>query len=363
MNKQTEATPVVAPVVLPRHGRAPTQEELAKIIAMHSLTRPHLSKSEAQWIAEHIATIPGVKHDPFGNYWVHQGESETLFSAHTDDVDTYSGRREVTCDSGVLKRRSRKKNKAKVLGADNAAGCWMLIEMFKAGVPGTYVWHRGEERMGLGSSYIADNHAEYIKKHYKRAVAFDRRGTTSVITHQWGGRCCSDEFGSALAVALNRKIETGSYTLDAHGMFTDTASYTHLIPECTNVSVGTSDEHRSTESLDLWHLCALRDACCALNWETLPAMRDPEAKEVDDVWGWDNEAPAKAPKKVNGGRSYGYGYSSPAEADWRLVNDLEACSDVQAIVEEYPGEVAALVEDYGCDAQYLREAIAQMWGI
>jgi hypothetical protein len=113
-------------------------------------------------------------------------------------------------------------------------------------------------------------------------VAFDRRGTWSVITHQFGGRCCSDEFGEALAAQLNMHNDDFMYVTDDGGVFTDTANYTEIIPECTNLSVGYYDEHTDRERLDLAHLFALRDALLKVNWGALPVKRDPTKFERFD---------------------------------------------------------------------------------
>ena len=50
------------------------------------------------------------------------------------------------------------------LGADDGAGVFLMLEMIDANVEGTYIFHRGEERGGWGSSQIAELHADYIKQ-------------------------------------------------------------------------------------------------------------------------------------------------------------------------------------------------------
>jgi hypothetical protein len=131
---------------------------------------------------------------------------------------------------------------------------------------------------------MAEAHAEFFKG-FDRAVAFDRRGTADVITHQAMGRCASDEFGRALAEALNDY--TGlAYLPSDGGVFTDTANLTKLIPECTNLSVGYDSEHMAAETLDVDHWLALREACLTLAWETLPTERDPSVVEKWDSYGW-----------------------------------------------------------------------------
>lgn len=61
----------------------------------------------------------------------------------------------------------------------------------------------------------------------------------------------------------------------ARGIFTDTANYTHLIPECTNVSVGYYHEHTKDEALDLDYLRELSEKVIEVDWEDLPTTREP----------------------------------------------------------------------------------------
>jgi hypothetical protein len=166
------------------------------------------------------------------------------------------------------------------LGADDAAGAWVMLEMIDAGVPGTYMFHRGEECGGLGSRHIANKHTDFLEMH-DYAIAFDRRGSTSVITHQGYGRCCSDAFAQALADAINDD-GVSMYMPDDTGVFTDTANYTDDIPECTNLSCGYANEHSGNETLHLPTLFALRDACLRIDWASLPVARDPAVVEKYD---------------------------------------------------------------------------------
>lgn len=206
--------------------------------------------------------------------------SRTMFSCHIDTV----GRSEKDHDLiGVDDRTIGVSAKNDCLGADDGAGVWLMLEMIDAKVPGCYVFHRGEERGGIGSSGVARHHTDFLAG-FDRAIAFDRRGTHSVITHQGFGRCCSDEFGEALATAFNDTIdETYFFAPDAGGVFTDTANYTDDIPECTNVSIGYEHEHSSDETLDIHYLFALREACLKIDWEALPTKRKPGESDLD--WG------------------------------------------------------------------------------
>ena len=72
-----------------------------------------------------------------------------------------------------------------------------MLEMIKASVPGLYIFHRDEEVGGKGSKYISINTPEILKG-IQFAIAFDRYGTTSVITEQMGGKCASREFADSI---------------------------------------------------------------------------------------------------------------------------------------------------------------------
>jgi hypothetical protein len=264
-----------------------------RLRSMLSVMRPHGSEAEASWVEKFImpyapvtfsaVTKKGAAEEPMA-YAITIGESRTIFSSHVDTVHREGGYQKVYYD---MKKECYHKRDNKPLGADDAAGVWLLLEMIDAGIPGLYLVHRGEERGGIGSGFMADNHDKFLKN-FDRAIAFDRKATHSIITHQGTGRCCSDKFGDALASALNAADDTMEfmYQNDDSGVYTDTAEYTHLIPECTNVSVGYYDEHTPNERLYLPHLLALRDAALKIDWENLPVVR--EAKKPEAFSGWSN---------------------------------------------------------------------------
>lgn len=186
-------------------------------------------------------------------YYYKASDDPILWSSHTDSVHTGSGNVNVAFDPFM--------NLVYVadtqcpLGADDAAGMWIMFQMIRAGIGGTYMFHIGEEVGGIGSSGVALHHPDFLKK-YKAAIAFDRKDVCSVITHQGFDRCCSDDFADSFITCL------GLDTLgkDDGGVFTDTANYTGLIGECTNISIGYYDEHTQNESLDAEYLVKLLSA-------------------------------------------------------------------------------------------------------
>ena len=108
-------------------------------------------------------------------------------------------------------------------------------------------------------------------------LSFDRRATDSVITYQSSTRCCSDAFADALARQLN--LSGMKYRKDEGGVYTDSAEFVDIIPECTNLSVGYYKEHTVNESQNIKHLEKLAEACLKVDWENLPTKRDPSKTE------------------------------------------------------------------------------------
>jgi hypothetical protein len=242
---------------------------------MLSYKRGHGSATEAQWIERFIQPYEPINLNDMALVIVTDDKSRTMFSCHTDSVHRKEGRQKVKYNT---KEQTYYKDDDEPLGADDAAGAWLMLEMIDAGVPGTYVFHRGEECGGIGSRFLAAHYDEFLES-FDRAIAFDRRGSTSVITHQGMGRCCSDTFAEALADALSAH-EPCIYMPDDTGVFTDTANYTEIIPECTNIACGYANEHSGRETLHLPTIFALRDACIKLDWESLPTERNPLVMET-----------------------------------------------------------------------------------
>lgn len=250
-----------------------------RLLEMLSYKRPYNSTTEVNWIDRFIMPygpeVLGEKDDPMV-YLVtvknpDGSEPNILFSGHTDTMHHKPGRQKLVVDKikGLIS-----KNDGEPLGADDAAGVWLLLEMIDAEVPGVYSFPRGEERGGIGSSWFAKNCSTWLQR-FDYAVAFDRKATDSIITHQGCGMCCSNTFAEALGNALNEHGDYFMYSPDDTGIYTDTAEYVDLIAECTNVSVGYYSEHTENERLDVNHLTALRDACVKVNWSALPVVRRP----------------------------------------------------------------------------------------
>jgi len=172
-----------------------------------------------------------------------------------------------------------------VLGADDTTGIWLMLNMIKARIPGTYFFFRGEEVGGIGSTHMFDEHPE-LYQHLNCMITFDRMDLNHIITHQMSQRCCSDTFTKSLANAINPHMPTHlQYAADSTGSFTDSANFTDHISECTNLSVGYYHQHTTKEIQAAVFALNLRDALLKTDWTTLEYERVPTTIEYDDEWG------------------------------------------------------------------------------
>jgi hypothetical protein len=150
--------------------------------------------------------------------------------------------------------------------------------MVLAGIPGHYVFHYAEECGGIGSKDLAQHETEWLALH-DYAIAFDRRGTKDIVTHQWCIRTASDAFAYSISDALGM---AGIPDYAPHsGIYTDTAEYEGLIAECSNLSVGYRHEHSPNETLDVAHLLKLLAALLRLDQSSLVHDREPGAVEYE----------------------------------------------------------------------------------
>lgn len=302
----------------------------AELITMLTARRPAWSKTERKFIKTHLVPL-GVTSDAFGNLYKRIGEAPVLWSCHTDTVHSQGGNQTLCVTNDVVRLADKQSN---CLGADDTAGMWLMMEMIRAGKPGLYIFHRAEEIGGQGSDYIASETPELLSG-IKFAIAFDRRGTGSIITHQAGGRCCSDAFANSLSKALGM-----THHKDSGGTFTDTANYTALIGECCNVSVGYDNEHSAKERLDLAYLRRLRTALLSFDWQALEYERFPGDPDPDDLDEWlereqwaDENARRYGPQSLLG------------------------------LVRDHPEEIADWLEEYGITADEIAAAIYVRGGV
>lgn len=240
-------------------------------LKLTSKTYPYMF--EDVLLEECKSIFPKLEMDKFGNYYYQIGSSRTVFASHLDTAcKNYQRINHIIEDNMV------KTDGTTILGADDKAGVTLLLWLIKNKIPGLYYFFIGEEVgcIGSGKASILE-----IFKNYDRIVSFDRRGTESVITHQSYVRTCSDEFALALSKQLNQYGDL-KYEIDDTGVYTDSAEFKEVIPECTNISVGYYNEHTTKESQDLIHLTKLALSIVDVDWENLPTIRDQKIREYKD---------------------------------------------------------------------------------
>lgn len=249
-----------------------------------SMMRPHNTMAVlvfTEWLYDHLPAhlYAGVWLDVAGNLHVDNrthSDHKTLFVAHVDTVHRTTGANKIR------KTKTMWYADGAALGADDGVGCALLMHLLHAGVPGYYVFTQGEEVGGIGAKHLAREYPQLLSE-FDRAIAFDRRGTDSVISHQGWGRCCSDDFAQGLADALNSGCDEFMYSPDDTGVYTDTAEFVDIIPECTNISCGYDHEHSEREELDIEHFDRLAAAVIAIDWDGLPTKRDPTFVEPEPI--------------------------------------------------------------------------------
>ena len=250
-----------------------------KFLKLTRSTYPHGTESMLKGFLP-----PGFQTDEFGNYFIDIGDSTTMFTCH---LDTVSFKQEKV--NHVIEANFIKTDGKTILGADDKAGMTVMLYMIEKKVPGLYYFFVGEEVGCVGSGKLAETwETSAFYDRIKKVVSFDRRGTTSIITHQLSTRCCSEEFATELANRFKSTSSKLNMTPDDTGVFTDSAKFIFLVPECTNISVGYYNEHTLRESQDIGFLQRLCRAVCEIDWETLPISRDPDL-ESDDFFDYDDD--------------------------------------------------------------------------
>lgn len=315
--------------------------DIETLCAMLSYRRPHGSDTEQDFIRKFILPI-GVAKDPFGNLYkiVGEGEPNVLWSSHTDSVHHSGGRQRVKISHPGNVIKLDKTVKSSCLGADCAAGVWVMLEMIAAEVPGLYVFHYGEEVGCLGSGDIARNAPAFLDG-IQAAIAFDRKGKTSIVTHQCSTRTCSDAFARSLMPQL-----PAGFVPDPGGIYTDTNEYRRIVPECTNLSVGYENAHSENETLDANFLIALRDKMVAFDASKMVIERDPKAFAPLPAW------PLKA----------GLGTKTAGGMAWTDFYDDDGSDmpmTMYELVYHNPAAVVSILKGYGQDAESLAQEIEE----
>lgn len=330
------------PAVLTRNYKGVNMARLLDILARR---RCSYSEDQLEWFMPMLEDSlkskmePAWLQDSYGNVFVLINDgtrnSDVAFTSH---LDTVAGRKApewhlqdiMLSPDGVLYLKHD--TLAHCLGADDGAGVYIMLEMIKAGVPGRYCFFQDEEVGRVGSEFSAKDSTGFWTG-VNCMISFDRRGD-GVINSQLSGTCCSTAFAGALTERLGRPA-----TAVQAGIYTDSASFMHLIPECTNIGVGYADEHTQDETLDLNILSALlAKAVLPETWRDLPIQREPVPAQ--DLWfstaslggrDWDAVADEQESWELN-----------------ELFTELSQLSQVQLVqwVQENPKQAAAYIMVY-----------------
>lgn len=247
--------------------------DLPEPILWHLLgtKRPHLSKGIQACMLHIINLAPKsaiVGRDQWDNLWIdlRGGKSRTLFAGHLDTVESKEGKNLLYYSkSGLISTNGRD-----VLGADDGAGCAMMVSLMLAKVPGLYVFTQGEE---CGSQAAKSAVNDPRLNDIDRCIAFDRKGRFDIVADQAKGILASRAFVTALSDAIGMKHGW------AIGSYTDSSEFHKTIKEIVNISIGYQANHSVHETLDYPYFCDLRKACLKVDWEALPTV-GPEPKKT-----------------------------------------------------------------------------------
>lgn len=318
------------------------QHDDARVIQrMHTYARPMGSTTEDAFI-DHFLTPVGFQRDRFFNLVLEIPEQDgarakVLFSSHVDTVARQEGFQSLHYDGHYLGLSRRSRNAGfGCLGADDTAGIWLMLELIKAGTAGVYVIHHGEEMGCIGSTDLAIGDPDFFAG-IDIALAFDRAGYDDVITHQMGQSSASEGFAWSLARQLG-----GNFKPSSAGVYTDTAEYTHLVPECSNLSVGYFDQHTSKEALDVPFLISLRDKLVKVEWNTLNVERTPEARWLGTGDDWRHDS---------------------FWQDSVLEPETNSRTSFMQMISDYPDVAEDMLRDLGYDGQDFAEAVYDLYGI
>lgn len=320
-----------------------------EILAMLSYARPMGSATEQAFIDRYLTPL-GFKRDTHLNLYLEvlgpdNAPPRVMFSSHVDTVDRKEGIKTLHYDGKMARLSNADKRRGfNCLGADDTSGVWLMVQMIRAGVPGLYLIHHGEENGCVGSSNLAAKTPEFLDG-VKIALAFDRAGYGDVITHQCGYRTASQGFAWSLARQLG-----GAYKPDDGGVYTDTNEYAHLVPECSNLSVGYKGQHGQGETQDVPFLIALRDKLLAVDWDAVNVERDPNV--VEGGWDRDRQSPM-------GWRSSAFWDDDLSDEDYLSGTRT---SGLEMLVRDYPIVTTSVLEAFGVTEQDLVDEIERQLG-
>lgn len=340
---------------------------MGDLVDLLTYARPHDSAGETAfidgWLLPRLARLGfEVSEDGFGNLWGAVPSKSLagpaiLWSCHIDTVHNPNVTRQgvVWAEDGRTLKLAKGKPGC-CLGADDGAGLWLMLRMIAAGVPGGYVFHRGEEKGRLGSLYVA-NHEPELLKGWDACVAFDRRDYQDFITHQMGERCASEAFAETMCKAINGAGAGLSLEPDDTGSYTDSYSYASAISECCNVSVGYDREHGPNETLDALHLWRLAQAMCAVDLSAVVCERDCTVIDYGESWGYGSGRWARGGVEGWGSGVAGSRTGARAWGDDAPQFD-DAGEQLLEFIRRYPAATADLLQMYGLGVEELAESLS-----
>lgn len=289
--KPCTVTPIWRTAELIEDGKA-TQSHINQntLISMLRYVRRAESKGERIYCEHLIALIYSLGYTPLidevGNIIVNNlpkgidtmpNASKVMFTSHTDSVHSYSmlnTKQDITWLNPEKTIIGLYDDNSNCLGADDAVGNYIMLRLLQNKTEGLYVFFRSEEIGGIGSSYFAnDEKNQNFLRNLTHCISFDRKGYNNIITHQFG-RCASDEWAVDFAKTLQEIDPLLQFEPDNTGVFTDSANFTHLIPECTNLSVGYFDQHTKQEIVDVAFVEQLCEALEQVDFTMLSWYRD-----------------------------------------------------------------------------------------
>ena len=243
-----------------------------KFLQLTSYTHPYGTEEHVfQYLPKNLET------DEFGNRYIIIGDNPTtMFTSHLDTA--CSTHEKVT---HRIKENIIRTDRSTILGADCKAGVAIMLYMIEQEVNGLYYFFLGEECGCMGSRWLSKEMANnniFSDLELKRCISFDRYGHNSFITHQMGSQCCSDDFSEFMINEFNNTEYDIKFKKDPHGIYTDSAQFTEIIPECTNISVGYNGHHSHNEYQDIEFLERISKACCEVDWDNSPVERDPKKR-------------------------------------------------------------------------------------
>lgn len=335
----------LGPVIPKRKYAETSTRDYSALVEMMMYRRLADSKTIRNFERKFLKPVFGNP-DSDGNYHMTIGNPDIAFMAHFDSVHKKGGIQKIAITDEWCKLH-RDETESNCLGADCATGIWLILEMIRENVPGHYVIHADEETGCKGSRALVKSNPKWIAE-TSAAISFDRKSTESIITHQMGGRTCSDEFAESLGLIIGldqMPDDTGSYT--------DSNEYADDIAECTNLSVGYYSQHTRQEIQDLRFAAVLADRLIEADWSQISIARKPGDYDRAFEFGsryWDNDFT-------------GYGSSSGYNADYPLASDYERSSDPFAdmvdLIQDYPEMVADILERLGYGPSELAKEIAE----